>query len=90
MGIMNEEGGKLEEGKLSLYLPFPRRCPGFALALIDNVFVQPYNPPFCFPSSYRCTLCLRAFPHIIAKRALVQYAEVPVHLTNISSLYSLP
>lgn len=68
MGIMSEGDGKLEGGEFSLYLLFPRRCPGFALALIDNVFLQPYNPPFCFPSSYRCTLCLGAFPYITAKK----------------------
>lgn len=53
--FMSEGGGKLEGGAFSPYLPFLRKCPGFALALIDNVFLQQYNPPFCF-YSYSCKL----------------------------------
>lgn len=55
--LMSGGSRKLEGGEFSLHLNLPRRCPGFALALIDNVFLQQYNPPFCFPSSYSCTLC---------------------------------
>lgn len=50
------KSGKLERGELSLCVPFPRRCPGFDLALMEIVFLQQHNPPFCFPSSHGCTL----------------------------------
>lgn len=36
---MSEEDSKLEGQAFYLYLSFPRRCPGFALALIDNVLL---------------------------------------------------
>lgn len=54
--FMNEGDGKIRGGAFSLHLSFPRRCPGFALALIDNVFLQQYNPPFCF-HFYSCKMC---------------------------------
>lgn len=54
--FMSEGDDELEGGAFSLHLSFPRRCPGSALALIDNVFLQQYNPPFCF-HFYSCKFC---------------------------------